>query len=252
VLDAMTQALPRELALGAPRRVQGLLDGPIAHRVHRALEALTMRATDEVVEVVLRPVEDAAVLTVGGIWLARRGGRPAGRAVGHHLEGAQLQPLVAQSGADAGAEQSHERMLPAVDRRERVDADAQAAGVGQRLGRTERRPHEPAGVVNAGATRRDVRRVGPQERVAEIVGARHRGHLQRHLRGLVGDAEVASAVAIVASASRIGRGVVDAGGRQGASVDGADVSTRAREDHRVIGRDRVPVETVRVTLLLQA
>ena len=199
-----------------------------------------------------RPVEDAAVVAVRGVRLARGGGRPAGGAVGHHLERAELQPLVAETGADAGAQQPHERVLATVHRREGVDPQAQAAGVGQRLGRSERRAHQSAGVVHAGAAGLDIRRVGAQQRVAELLGARHRGHLQRRLRGLVGDAEVPPAVAVVASAGGVGRGVVDPRGGQGPSVDGGDVPAGPREDHRMVGRHRIPVQAIRVTLLLQA
>ena len=136
---------------------------------------------------------------------------------------------------DTGAEQADERMLAAVDRGKRVDPDAQPSGRRQLLARPERGADEPAGVVHAGAAGGDVRVVCAKQRIPELVARGQRGHLQRRLRGLVGDAEVAPALAIVAAAGRIRRGVGDAGQRQRAAVDRGDVAARAREDHRCAG-----------------
>jgi hypothetical protein len=40
VLDAVAAPVPRELPLGTGQGIQGLLDGPVADGVHRALETL--------------------------------------------------------------------------------------------------------------------------------------------------------------------------------------------------------------------
>jgi hypothetical protein len=252
VLDAMTPPRPRRLALGAGHGVQRLLDRAIADGVDGALEFLTMRPPDQVVEVLLLPVENAVVLAVRRVGLAGGGGGPAGGAIGHHLEGAQPQPLVAEARVQAGAEQAHQGMLTTVDRRERVDPQAQPAGAGEVLAGHEGGPDEPAGVVDARAPSRDVRAVGAEQRLAELRGRGHRCHLQRCLCRLVGDAELAAAVPVVAAAGRVGGGVGDAGQRQRAAVDRGDVATRPREDHRMLGRHHVPVVPVRMTLLDEA
>jgi hypothetical protein len=225
---------------------------PVTHGVNRALKAHAVGTAEETVQFLLLPVEDAAVLAVGGVGLSGGGGGTARRAVGHHLEGTDLQALVTQAGVDAGPEQPQQRMGEAVHRGEGVDPKLDQARRDHVLAGRKGRAHESARVVHAGGAGGQVRARGAGERLTELVGRRRRRDLQRSLRRLVRHAEVLPAVPVVPSTGRVGRGVVDAAARQRQGVHGRDVPARPREDHWVIGRHRVPVETVRVALLGQA
>ena len=255
VLDAVAQALARAPRAGrAPWRssVCSMARSPTACTVH--WKPCAVRAAEQVVELLLLPVEDAAVLAVRGVGLARGRGGPARRAVGHHLEGAQPQPLVAEAGVHAGAEQAHQRMLAAVHGGERVDAHARA-------GRASTRSWPGA---NAGPTRPPASwtLVPPAARYA--ASARSSASRNSSARRHAPPPAAASAPSRRPrrgcgrprgrSARRRGSGVasVDAGPRQRPAVHRRDVAARAREDHRMLGRHGVPVEPVRMALLGQA
>ena len=143
VLDPMAQPLARGLALRAGQRVEGLEDGAIADRVHRALEARAVRLAEQVVEIGLTPVEDAGVLAVGVVGLAGGRGGPARGAVRHHLEGAHLQPRVAEPGANTAGEQPQQRVLATVHGGEGIEPDVETARSRPAPDRA-RRPAPPA------------------------------------------------------------------------------------------------------------
>jgi hypothetical protein len=135
---------------------------------------------------------------------------------------------------------------------EGVDPEIELAPPDELLARSEGRPHEAARVVDARAAGGQARARGAQQRLAELRRRRQRRRLQRRLRRLVGDAEITAVGALVTAARRIRRLVADVGGRQRAGIHRGDVAARAREDHGMLGRDGVPVQSVGMPPLGQA
>src|SRR5690242_12778541 len=89
--------------------------------MHRALEALPVSTTDQVIQIDLTPVEDAEIVAVGaGRTAGRRRGAARGT-VGDHLEGPEPQPVVAEAGVQPGVQHADQRVLPAVDGGEGVE-----------------------------------------------------------------------------------------------------------------------------------
>jgi hypothetical protein len=148
VLDAVAQPLARKLALGADQGVQRLLDGAIADGMDGTLETLSVCTPEEMVEPLLVPIEDAAVLAIRGIGLARRRGGPARRPIGHHFEGAEPEPLVTEAAPHPSAEHAHHRVGEAIDGRKGVNSELQAPGLNEVLAGAEGVADEAASVMN--------------------------------------------------------------------------------------------------------
>jgi hypothetical protein len=197
VFDAMAQPLTRTLALGPDQSVQGLLDGAVADGVDGALETLPVCASQEIVEPFLIPVEDATVLAVRGVGLARRRGGTARRAIGHHLEGAEPEPLIAEAAPRAGAQHAHHRVVQALDGGKGIDPELQAPGLDEVLAGTERGADKATGIMHTGTASSERCLSGTHQGGAELLGGRQRRHLERCLRGLIGHAEVPATVAVV-------------------------------------------------------
>ena len=76
VLEAVAAPVPRELPLGTGQGIQGLLDGPVTDGVHRALETLPVGTCYKIVKPFLVPIQNAAVLVLRSVGLARVGAYP--------------------------------------------------------------------------------------------------------------------------------------------------------------------------------
>jgi hypothetical protein len=125
-------------------------------------------------------------------------------------------------------------VLQAIDGGQGIDPELQTSGFDQILAGAEGGADETAGVMHTGAAGDEISRTGSHKGIAELLGARQCCHLQWGLGGLIGDAEVAASVAVVAPSRWVRCVIGDARHREGPAIHRGNMAAGAREDDRMV------------------
>jgi hypothetical protein len=152
----------------------------------------------------------------------------------------------------ASAEHAYHRMLQAIDGGKGVDPELQAPGFHEILAGTEGRADQTTGVIHTGTAGGQIGVTAAHERGSEFRCARQGGHLQRRLRGLIGDAKVSATVPVVAPPRRIGCLIRNARHGEGLAIHRGDVAAGACEDDGMVWCHRIPIVTIRMLSFAQA
>jgi hypothetical protein len=152
----------------------------------------------------------------------------------------------------ASAEHAYRWMLQAIDGGKGVDPELQPPGFHESLAGAEGRADQTTGVMHTGTAGGQIGVTGAHEHGTELRCARQGGHLQRRLRGLIGDAKVSATIPVVAPPRRIGCLIRNARHGEGPAIHRGDVAARACEDDGMVWCDRIPIVTIRMPSFAQA
>jgi len=218
----------------------------------RYLEARPVGRLDHRLEFALLPVQDAAVIRIGGIRFAGCTRRPARGSIRHDLVRADAKSVIAESRVNAALHQRRTGAVAEAVRAKRVDTQAQLSLVVDVLDLHETRTDDPARVVDRGTARFEVRFLRRQDVRTHFRRRKRCRALQRPLRGFIAHAEVAAAFPVVPPTGWIRRRIRDPRHLKRHRIPHGNMPARAREYHRMIWRDGVEIEAVGVPLFRNA